>query len=36
MTVSLADHGPRDITPPAAEETVDGAAHPELLAAVGL
>ncbi|MGY1770226.1 hypothetical protein [Blastococcus sp. SYSU D00813] len=36
VTVSLADHGPRDIAPPAAEETVDGAAHPELLTAVGL
>jgi hypothetical protein len=36
VTVSLADHGPRDIAPPAAEETVDGAAHPDLLAAVGL
>ncbi|MGY1740474.1 MULTISPECIES: hypothetical protein [unclassified Blastococcus] len=36
VTVSLADHGPRDIAPPAAEETVDGAAHPELLSAVGL
>ncbi|RBY88640.1 hypothetical protein [Blastococcus sp. TF02A-26] len=36
VTVSLADHGPRDIVPPAAEETVDGAAYPELLAAVGL
>jgi hypothetical protein len=36
VTVSLADHGPRDIAPPPAEETVDGAAHPELLTAVGL
>lgn len=36
VTVSLADHGPRDIAPPPAEETLDGAAHPELLAAVGL
>ncbi len=36
VTVSLTDHGPRDISPPAAEETVDGAAHPQLLAAVGL
>lgn len=36
VTVSLSDHGPREITPPPAEETVDGAAHPELLAAVGL
>jgi hypothetical protein len=36
VTVSLTAHGPRDITPPAAEETVDGEAHPELLAAVGL
>ena len=36
VTVSLTDHGPRDVTPPAAEETVDGSAHPELLAAVGL
>ncbi|WP_409329409.1 hypothetical protein [Trujillonella humicola] len=36
VTVSLADHGPRDIPPPPEGETVDGAAHPELLAAVGL
>jgi hypothetical protein len=36
VTVSLSAHGPRDIAPPAAEETVDGAAHTELLAAVGL
>jgi hypothetical protein len=36
VTVSLTDHGPREITPPAAEETVDGEAHPELLAGVGL
>jgi len=36
VTVSLSDHGPRDVTPPAAEETVDGEAHPELLSAVGL
>jgi len=36
VTVTLADHGPRTITPPAAEETVDGADHPELLGAVGL
>ena len=36
VTVSLADHGPRDISPPAAEDSADGTAHPELLAAVGL
>ncbi|SEP12199.1 hypothetical protein [Trujillonella endophytica] len=36
VTVSLSDHGPRDIAPPADEETVDGAAQPALLAAVGL
>ncbi len=36
VTVSLTDHGPRDIAPPAAEETADGVAHPELLGAVGL
>jgi hypothetical protein len=36
VTVSLTAHGPRDIAPPAAEETVDGEAHPELLATVGL
>lgn len=36
VTVSLADHGPREIALPPPEETVDGEAHPELLAAVGL
>jgi hypothetical protein len=36
VTVSLSDHGPRDISPPPAEESADGAAHPELLATVGL
>ncbi|WP_156036526.1 hypothetical protein [Blastococcus sp. URHD0036] len=36
VTVSLTAHGPREIAPPMAEETVDGAAHSELLAAVGL
>jgi hypothetical protein len=36
VTVSLADHGPREITVPAPEETVDGTAHPEVAATVGL
>ncbi|MGY1660210.1 hypothetical protein ACI78Q_03210 [Geodermatophilus sp. SYSU D00705] len=36
VTVTLSDHGPRQIAVPAEEETVDGAAHPEVSAAVGL
>ena len=36
VTVSLTGHGPREITPPPAADTVDGGAHPELLVAVGL
>jgi hypothetical protein len=36
VTVTLSDHGPREIAVPADEETVDGAAHPEIAATVGL
>ncbi|MGY1811260.1 hypothetical protein [Blastococcus sp. SYSU D00820] len=36
VTVSLSDHGEREITPPADEESVDAAAHPEVAAAVGV
>jgi hypothetical protein len=36
VTVTLSDHGPREIALPVAEETVDGAAHPEISATVGL
>ena len=36
VTVTLADHGPREITLPAEEESVDGSAHPEVAATVGL
>ena len=36
VTVSLADHGPRDITPPPDGDSVDGTAHPEVVTAVGL
>ncbi|MGY1744661.1 hypothetical protein [Blastococcus sp. SYSU D00695] len=36
VTVTLDDHGPREVTPPAPEETADGAAYPELLTGVGL
>ena len=36
VTVTLSDHGPRDITLPAEGESVDGAAHPEVAATVGL
>lgn len=36
VTVSLADHGTREIGLPAAEDSVDGAAHPGLAAAIGL
>jgi len=36
VTVTLSDHGPREITLPADEETVDGAAHPDVAATVGL
>ena len=36
VTVTLSDHGPREITLPAEGESVDGAAHPEAAATVGL
>ena len=36
VTVTLSDHGPRAITLPAEGESVDGAAHPEVAATVGL
>jgi hypothetical protein len=36
VSVTLADHGPREITLPAEEESVDGSAHPEVAATVGL
>ncbi|MGK5115643.1 MULTISPECIES: hypothetical protein [unclassified Geodermatophilus] len=36
VTVTLSDHGPREITVPAAEQTVDGTAYPEVAATVGL
>jgi hypothetical protein len=36
VTVTLADHGPREISLPGDEEAVDGAAHPEIAATVGL
>jgi hypothetical protein len=36
VTVTLSDHGPREITLPGEGESVDGAAHPEVVAAVGL
>jgi hypothetical protein len=36
VTVTLSDHGPREIALPADEEAVDGAAHPEVAATVGL
>ncbi|RBY80885.1 hypothetical protein DQ238_07530 [Geodermatophilus sp. TF02-6] len=36
VTVTLSDHGTRDIALPADGETVDGAAHPEVAATVGL
>ena len=36
VTVTLADHGVREIELPADEETVDAAAHPEVAAAVGV
>ncbi len=36
VTVTLSDHGPREITPPADGESVDGAEHPEVAATVGL
>ena len=36
VTATLSDHGPREITLPEAAEAVDGAAHPEVAATVGL
>jgi hypothetical protein len=36
VTVTLSDHGPRSIALPAEEAAVDGAAHPEVAATVGL
>ena len=36
VTVTLSDHGPREISLPAAGESVDGAAHPDVAATVGL
>ncbi|HEX2073896.1 MAG TPA: hypothetical protein VHF92_08935 [Geodermatophilus sp.] len=35
-TVSLSDHGPREIAPPGDDQTVDAAEHPQAAAAVGL
>jgi hypothetical protein len=36
VTITLADHGEREITLPADADTVDTAAHPEIAAALGL
>jgi hypothetical protein len=36
VTITLADHGPRDITLPADDDTVDTTAHPEIATALGL
>ena len=36
VTVTLSDHGPREIALPAEGESVDGPAHPEVAATVGL
>jgi hypothetical protein len=36
VTITLADHGQREITLPAEGDTVDTTAHPEIAAAVGL
>ena len=36
VTVTLSDHGPRTIAVPAEGESVDGTAHPEVAATVGL
>jgi hypothetical protein len=36
VTITLSDHGEREITLPADSDTVDTAAHPEVAAAVGL
>src|SRR4051794_23879947 len=36
VTVTLSDHGPRDIPLPADSDTVDATAHPEIAGALGL
>ncbi|GAB3352963.1 hypothetical protein [Modestobacter lapidis] len=36
VTITLTDHGEREIGPPADEETLDATAHPEVAAAVGV
>jgi hypothetical protein len=36
VTITLADHGPRDITLPVDDDTVDTTEHPEIAAALGL
>jgi hypothetical protein len=36
VTVTLSDHGPRDIALPADTDTVDATAHPEIATALGL
>jgi hypothetical protein len=36
VTITLADHGEREITLPADTDTVDTTAHPEIAAALGL
>jgi hypothetical protein len=36
VTVTLSDHGPRQIEVPVAEQTVDAAAHPEITETIGL
>ena len=36
VTVTLSDHGPREITLPAEGESVDGEAHPDVATTVGL
>ena len=36
VTITLADHGPRDITLPADADTVDTTQHPEVASALGL
>jgi hypothetical protein len=36
VTITLADHGQREIGLPGDEDTVDTVAHPEIAAALGL
>jgi hypothetical protein len=36
VTVTLADHGPRTITLPAEDQSLDAAAHPEVATALGV